>query len=295
MAVANLTTAGAALRLSLTRRERREVVVEQELLIAAGHHTVVELLIELGAEGNSSQRHGLTALEDSRSVGHGQRADLAPDRTDLIGLTAIHTQALVEDAAAHGIAQHVAPVAGSLSVLLLEVLLGEVGVSSVVLLEEVGQRLVEGVVALLLRQGLVDDIVSGLIELVVDLLAQILVVDFVVVFTLLVGTELLGELVLQVAHGLDSLLGSLEGADKVLFRHLAHLAFHHHQVVFGATHHDVEVGVFHLLKCRVNDVLAIDACHTALRDGVLKRNGRASHGGRGCKACQCVGLVLSIT
>ena len=138
MAVANLTTAGTALALSLTGRERWEVVVEHETLIAACHHTVDHLLVELCAEGDRSERHGLTALEDSTSVGHRQRAHLAPDRTHLVGLTAIHAEALVEDAAAHSIAQHIVPVAAGLGVLLLEILLREICVSSVVLLEEVG-------------------------------------------------------------------------------------------------------------------------------------------------------------
>ena len=178
--------------------------------------------------------------------------------------------------------------------LLLEILLREVCVGSVVLLEEVSQNLVEGIVALLLRQRLVDCIVSGLIELVVNLLAEILIVDLVVVLALDIGTELLGELILQLTHRHDSLLCSLEGLDKVLLRHLAHLTFHHHEVVFGATHHDVEVSVFHLIESRVDDVLAIDASHTALRDSMLKRNRRASHGSRSCETSQCIGLILSI-
>jgi hypothetical protein len=73
VAVTNLTTAGAALCLSLTGRERWEVVVEQETLIAAVTHTVDHLLVELGAECTGSQRHRLTTLEDSGSVRHGQR------------------------------------------------------------------------------------------------------------------------------------------------------------------------------------------------------------------------------
>ncbi len=100
--------------------------------------------------------------------------------------------------------------------LLLELFLGEVGVGGVILLKEVGDGLVESVVALLLRQRLVDDVVGGLVELSVDLLAQVLIVDLVVVLALDIGAQLLGQLVLQVAHRLDSLLGCLQGADQVL-------------------------------------------------------------------------------
>ena len=70
MAVTNLTTAGAALTLSLTCRERWEVVVEHETLIATSHYTVDHLLVELCAEGDGSERHCLTTLEDSTSVRH---------------------------------------------------------------------------------------------------------------------------------------------------------------------------------------------------------------------------------
>jgi hypothetical protein len=55
MAVADLTTTDAALCFGLARRERWEVVVEQETLIAACQGTVDHLLVELGAEGTSSR------------------------------------------------------------------------------------------------------------------------------------------------------------------------------------------------------------------------------------------------
>ncbi len=64
MAVADLTAARATLALGLTRREGREVVVEQEALVGARHGTVDKLLVELGAQRHRGERHGLTTLED---------------------------------------------------------------------------------------------------------------------------------------------------------------------------------------------------------------------------------------
>ena len=55
MAVTNLTTAYAALGLGLTCAERGEVIVEQELHIAALQHIVDELLVKLGAESTSRE------------------------------------------------------------------------------------------------------------------------------------------------------------------------------------------------------------------------------------------------
>ncbi len=148
--------------------------------------------------------------------------------------------------------------------LLLEVFLGEACVICVVFLDEIGKNLVECVVALLFRQGLVYGVVGGLVELVVDLLAQVLVVHLVVVFALHVGAELLGELVLQLAHRHDGLLRCLESLHEVVLLHFAHLALNHHEVVLGAADHDVEVSVLHLLECRVDDILAVDAGNAAL-------------------------------
>ena len=70
-------------------------------------HVVNEFLVEFGTEGTSAQRLCLTTSEDSTSVRHGQRRNLAPDGADVSGLTTIETDTLVEDATAHGVALHV--------------------------------------------------------------------------------------------------------------------------------------------------------------------------------------------
>src|SRR3712207_8417353 len=79
----------------------------------------------------------------------------------------------------------------------------------------------------ILPPSLMIDVVSRLIKLVLYLLTEFLIVYLVIVGTLLIGAQLLRKFILQVTHGLDSLVGSLQGGDKVLFRHLFHLAFHH--------------------------------------------------------------------
>ena len=278
MSVSDLTTAYTTLCLSLTRRERREVVVEQETLITACEHVVDELLIELRTQCTGRERHRLTTLEDRASVRHGQRRHLAPDGADLIELTAIHTTALIEDETTHGIAHHIGIIAGSLSMLLLEVVLGKIGVSGIVLLQEVGQDLIERILTLLLGKRLLVHLIYGLIKLVLHLLAQILVIDLVVILALLVCAQLLSQFILEHTHRLDSLVGSLQSTDQILLRHFVHLAFHHHDVVLGGTDHQIHVGVGHLVEGGVDDIFTIDTCHTHLRDGVFEGDGRASHG-----------------
>ena len=161
----------------------------------------------------------------------GQITYLAPDGANLVGLTAVEADAFVKDATAHSVAHHVVIVALHLGVLLFHLLFAQVGMSSVVSLLEVGQNLVESFLAGVLLQRLLGNVISLGIELGVHLRTQVFVVHLVAVFALHVGAQLLRELGLQLAHGLDSSHGSLQGANHVLLAHLFHLAFHHHDVL----------------------------------------------------------------
>ena len=60
------------------------------------------------------------------------------------------------------------------------------------------------------------DIISWLVKLRLDLLTEFLVVYLVVILTLHVSTLLLSQLILELAHRLDSLGSHLEGTDKIL-------------------------------------------------------------------------------
>ena len=73
MAVTNLTTSYAALSLSLTGAEGREVVVEKELHIALVEYVVDKFLVEFRSEGASRKALRLATGEDGTSVRHGQR------------------------------------------------------------------------------------------------------------------------------------------------------------------------------------------------------------------------------
>ena len=121
MAVADLTAAYAALCLGLTGAERREVIVEEETLVALLQYVVDHLLVHLRAEGAGRERHGFATLEERTSVGHRQRVYLAPDRTYLVCCTAVHALAGVEDTAAHGVALHVCKVTVDFCVFFFEV------------------------------------------------------------------------------------------------------------------------------------------------------------------------------
>ena len=100
--------------------------------------------------------------------------------------------------------------------LLLKLVGCKVGMCLVILGKEVGDNLLESLLTLLLGQGSLGGLVCWSIQLILNLLAQLLVVHLVVVGPLHVGAKLLGQLLLKKAHGLDSLGSSLERADEVL-------------------------------------------------------------------------------
>ena len=179
-----LSTAYAALSLGFAGAERWEVVVQKEAHVALVQHVVYQFLIKFGTQRTGRERHSLASLEDSTSVRHGQRAHLAPDGAYLGGLAAVEAHTLIKHTAAHGVAFYVGIIACCLGMLLFQVFLREVGVSCIILLHEVVYQLLEGILALVLGQSLLHQVIGRLIQLVLNLLAKLLVVDFVVILAL---------------------------------------------------------------------------------------------------------------
>ena len=115
-----------------------------------------------------------------------------------------------------------------------------------------------------LLETLLRDVVGFLVASLLDCLTQFVVVHLVAVLTLHVLTQFLLQFLLEAAHGLDGFVGGLEGSEEVGLLHFLHLAFHHHDVLFGSAYHEVHVGLSKLLECRVDDKLAVDAGHANL-------------------------------
>ena len=270
MAMTYLSATHSTLCLGLTGAEWREVIVQQEAHVALLQHIINHLLIQFGAQRTGRKALCLTTCKDRASVRHGQRRHLAPYRANLVGLSAVKTDALVKDTAAHSIAHHIVVVALHHGSLFLLLIFSQVGMCCKVSLLEVGKNLVKSILAGLLVQSLLGYIISGLIELLVHLCTQVFIVYLVVVFTLHVLAQFLAQFGLQQAHGLDGFHGGLEGSNHILLAHLFHLAFHHHDILGRGSHHDVHIGICHLLEGGVDDILAIDACHTHFADGALK-------------------------
>ena len=222
---------------------------------------------------------------------HGQRTCLAPDGTDVGGLTTIQTDALVQYATAHGIALYVVVVAVDEGVLFLQFIGSHVGMSLGIANLEVLADGFESLGALVLLQSLLCYVISGLVALLLHLLAKVLVVHFVAVFALHVGTQFLAKFLLQAAHGFDGLVGSLQGTQQVLFAHFLHLTFHHHDVFFGGAHHEVHIGLLQLGEGGIDDILTIDASYSNFGDGTLEGYVADSQSGRGGQASQRIGHI----
>ena len=202
VAVTNLATAHTTWCACLTSRECWEVVVKQEALVATCEHVVDKLLIKLGSQCHCSQRLSLTTCKDSASVRSRHIVGLAPNGANLVGLAAIHADALIKNHAAHCIALHVMEVAINHWSLLLTLLLGNG-------LDEVFENLIEAVVApVLVGVASLSNVVAWLIALLANALLNLFIVNLMAILTL-GNTELLGELLLCQAHRLNSVVSKL--------------------------------------------------------------------------------------
>ncbi len=296
VAVTDLTTSHATLCLGLACGEGREVIVQQETLLALVQHIVHNLLVERGAEGGCHQGLGLATGEDSGSVRAGQIVHLAPDGTDLVGLAAVETDALVQNAAAHCLFLHVVVVTlhhGDALILGVEgqLLLGHLG--------EVGDVLVADGVERVHAPVLVGAAGLGygvclVVALLANVGAQCLVVYFVVVFAL----GLLAGFFLQLHHHLalllDLLVSHLQGFEQLGLAGLVKLSLHHHDVVVGGAYHQFDIGLGYLVESGVYDPFAVDAGHTHLGDRAVEGDVAHSQGGRCGQTCQRVGSVVLV-
>ena len=272
VAVTDLTTSYTTGGACLACGEGGEVIVEQETLFALVEHVVEDLLVELGAEGHSGQRLCLAAGEHCRSVRAGDIVGLAPDGADLGGLAAVQTDTFVEDATAHSLALHIVVVAFYEGGLLVAGLFGKSG--NILVADGV-----EGVLApVLVGAAGLGHGVSLVIALVVHVLAEILVVYFVVVFAFYSLACGFCKLELHGAVFLDLFVSELESFQKFGFRNFIHLTLDHHDVFGGGAYHQFHVGTLELLECGIDDELAVNAGHTHLRDGAVEGDVAAGDG-----------------
>ena len=218
----------------------------------------------------------------------GQIVDLAPDGADLVALTAVQTQTLVEDHITHSLLLNVVvEVALDQRQLLLQLLLGvtscKLSLDSLECLSALVLSCAAGCNCVCLVVGLGD-----------DLLTQLLVVHLVAVGTLNVLTQLLAQLDLNCAVLFDLLVSELDCVEHNLLRNLLHLTLDHQNIVDRTADHNIQIDILHLREGGVDDELAIDASYANLRNGAAKRNIRNCQCSRCCQTCQRVSLNILI-
>ena len=184
--------------------------MQQEALFALVEHVVENLLVEFCAEGTSGESLSLSTGEHCRSVRAWNVVNLAPDRTDFVGLTAVETDAFVEDAAAHGFFLHIVVVAGHERCFLVAFFFRYC-------LKIVFLDFLERLVApLLVGAAGLSHGVCFFIAFVVYVFAEVFVVDLMAVFAFH-GAYFLGELHLYEALSLDCFVSGFECLEKFEF------------------------------------------------------------------------------
>ncbi len=210
----------------------------------------------------------------------GQRAYFAPDRTDVGGLTAIQTLALVEYGAAHSLFLYIVIVAinhsGDFVYIDAESLSTSGHIVSLLGLEVCADLREHLLTVVLVGVGRGSLCISTSVTEVVYSLLQFVVVHLVAVFAFHLFAVSLHHLVDSQALGFDSLVCGLDSLQHDRFGHFFHLALYHHDIVVGSSHHQFEVSLFALFKSRVDDHLTVHACYTHLRYRTFKRYIRAS-------------------
>ena len=102
VAVADVAARGPAHELRLAHREGREVVVEQERVLALALVLLDDLGVVGGAERGGDERLRLAAREERRAVRAREEADLARDRADLVEVAAVEALAAEGSSRASG-------------------------------------------------------------------------------------------------------------------------------------------------------------------------------------------------
>ena len=249
----------------------------------AGLEQLDALLVVLGAQRDGHQRLGLAAGEQRRAVRARQDAGFDGDGTDLVEGAAIRTAMILDHLVAEDALPERLEALGGFRLLLFGLGFHHA------LLQGRHQRVAFGLVVLFGIQGvgqlradfLRDLVVEGLVErrrreLAFGLARQLHQLANA-------GRDLLAALVAE-----------LDGAEDLRFGDLLRAGFHHHDAVFGAGDHDVQLGFAALGVGGVGQVLAVFHAHA--NAGQHVGEGDIGNGQRGGRADdrQGVGILLGI-
>ena len=300
-AVADLATARAHDAAGFTRAERREVVVEVELLRVLGEEAVDDLLVLHGAEGAGDERLRLATLEERRAVGAREDLDRHVELADLVELAAVGADRVLRDQVVRDLLlEKTERFLGLLLLLLRLHVIGvrDAGRNGKVGLDDLALDRVDRVVALLLALDLarLDQAVVGrFLALLHDLVARRVELAHADGG----GAALRAELLHQLEDGLDALVvAELDRGDHGGLRDLGGADFDHVDAVLVAGEHEIEVAELKLRLRRVeHEALALlgdDAADADGRDRAEVGGVRDVERGRRSGAREDIGIVLAV-
>ena len=283
--MADLAPAGRVHAARLADRVGREVVVQQEPLLARALERIDELLVLAGAEGGDDQRLRLAAGEEGGAVRARQHVHLGCDRPHGLEIAAVDALAGADDVAAHhilldpledGIEQH---------------LLAGIGIGGQQLFLDLGARRLDQLVTLLLLRRRKGGAKVGLHQRLgfLDILGFVGRLEV----PRLLGC-LLGQLDDGLDHRLEAAVAEHHGLQHLLLGKLLGLGLHHHDGVAGAGDHEVEGAFGHLVDHRVEHELAVDDADAGSRDRAEERQARERERRGSGDHADDVGVVLHV-
>ena len=214
-----------------------------------------------------------------------QVVHLAPNGTDLIGFPAVEPYGLIQDNTAHGFFLHIMVIFAYESLIHFSFFPGFFMQSGQEFLLHPSKGLGTGMLVIVAGTGNLQGSIIGLIP---HALFQVLVVDLVAVFPFFFLACGFGQGLLGLAHGLDRIMGELDGFQHFCFAYFLHFAFHHHDVLIGGTHHDVDIRFFQLLKGGIDHQFTVNASHPSFGNGPVEVDVRNGHGRRCSQSGQCI-------
>ena len=283
----NFTPAWSPDRTTFTDRERREVIVEHELLGVLLHQPVDPLFIAAGSQGHGGQGLGLSSLEDSRSMRPWQHIHDAFQVTQFIWLAAILPDT-IDDHLPHHLGLQVMP--GIKKSMLADRILcirirNDHGLGIVT-------RLPDRIFPCQLPLGLLC-LRESIHELLLQAGQQAVILRRHELF--LLHADFLCQFTLQLADFLDGCVGKLDRHQHFLFLHFSRESLDH-QDRFGASgHNQVQVALLQVILRREGDKSAIDPPDSHRGDGTVKRERGDKEGRGGAVHGNHVGIILSIT
>ncbi len=259
--MANFAARRSTQEFDFAGRERREIVVEHELLVAFAQQRVDFLLVGRGPERHGNERLGFAAREYRGTMRARQHLDLRAQRANLGRLAIVDTAILFENRAADAVAMHLVPRLGEL--------VATVGEARAQFVDDAVGECVKRGAALLLAADLErlfefarDSLLDGGDYFGRDYFGR--------EFALGLARKLL-QLVLQLEDRAHLLMCGEERLENRLFVDDVGAAFQHHDRIGRGGDHQRDVAVLEIADKGIDDELAIDPAHAHGGNGAVVR------------------------